>query len=236
MTRRLVTVGGGLVLIGFSLLTLTAYLGLMWAPDVDAEAWNAPNSYRILFLHVPFAWASFMAFGLLFVGSLGWFLKRSDKLWKLVPIGGETGLLYCLGVLISGPLWGAAEWGVPWDWSDVRLNTFAILGGLALFIVLGHRASDDGEESRDTLAAVGLFGFGLVPITYMATRWWQERHPGPVIGGGEGSGLAPEILQVMLMGALATMILLAGQVCISWAVQDGEARLRRLQRELEGHE
>ncbi len=233
MVKRLIGWGAGLTMTGLALLTLTAFLGLTWTPGVDPEAWKAPEAYRILFLHVPFAWASFLAFGLLFVGSLGWFLKRSDTLWRLVPIGGETALLYTAGVLISGPVWGAAEWGVPWDWSDVRLNTFGILGAVALFIVLGHRASDDGEESRDALAAVGLFGFGLVPITYMATRWWQERHPGPVIGGGAESGLAPEILLVMLLGFLSTMILLAGQVCLSWAMQDGEDRLRMLQRRLE---
>ena len=233
MTSRIDGVGGALLLSGLLTLAVTVWLGLTWAPPVAPAAWNAPQAYRILFLHVPFAWASFIAFTMLFAGSLGWMIRRSDYLWRLVPIGGEIGLLYSLGVLISGPLWGAAEWGVPWDWTDVRLNTFAVLGGISLFIVLGQRSMDDGEESRDTLASVGLFGFALVPITYMATRWWQERHPGPVIGGGEGSGLDPAILTVMLVGVLACMLMLAGQALLSWSAVVGEERLLAIQRSME---
>ena len=99
-----------------------------------------------------------------------------------------TGLLYSLGVLISGPIW-AAEWGVPWDFQDIRLNSFAVLAGVALFFTLGEMNSEDTQQKM-LFSSVGIFGFGLVPLTYMATRWWQERHPGPLIGGGnEDSGV-----------------------------------------------
>ena len=48
---------------------------------------------------------------------------------------------------------------------DLRLNTFALLTGVALFLVLSRRSQPDGQETRDTLMPVGLFGFALVPIT-----------------------------------------------------------------------
>ncbi|DAC23654.1 MAG TPA: hypothetical protein D7H94_03430 [Candidatus Poseidoniales archaeon] len=208
-------------------LLVTVYLALVEAPAMGENAgFTAPEAYRILFIHVPFAWVSFTGFALLFGGSLAWYLRRSEAGWRLGVTGARLGLLYSLGVLISGPIWGAAEWGTPWDFSDVRLNTFAVLAGVALFVALGERNSEDTAEIRDSLSAVGIFGFGLVPLTYMATRWWQERHPGPVLGGGEDSGIDPFILQIWLIGAASMQILFIGQTLMTM-------RLLRMENEVE---
>ena len=45
-------------------------------------------------------------------------------------------------------------------------------------------------------AAFAVFGFADVPIVYMSIRWFRTQHPSPVIGGGEGSGMAPGIAHV----------------------------------------
>ena len=58
------------------------------------------------------------------------------------------------GVLLNGEF--------LWDWTDVRLNTFAILTLLSLYLVMGRRSQPDGVETRDTFAAFGMFGFALV--------------------------------------------------------------------------
>jgi len=231
-SRRTKT-GVGMMLAGLLLAGIALVLGFTWAPGVSPEAWNAPEAYRILFWHVPTAWTSFVSFGMLFVGAAAWFLRRAEWGWTLAGLAAELSLLYGLCVVTSGPIWGAAEWGTPWDWTDVRLNTYGVLSGLALFLVLVRRGQPDTPEFRDVYAGIGLFGFLLVPITYMATRWWQERHPGPVVGGGEGSGVDPAILQVWLLGFLGMTILMIGQACISAEVQKAERRLARLQARLD---
>jgi heme exporter protein C len=212
-------------LLGFM---VTIWMALVEAPSMGSD-WNAPESYRILFIHVPFAWVSFSGFALFFGGSLAWYLKRSDTGWRLAITGAQLGLLYSLGVLISGPIWGAVEWGVPWDFQDVRLNSFAILGGISLFVALSEMNSEDTEQHRDTLSSVGIFGFGLVPLTYMATRWWQERHPGPLIGGGgEDSGVDPSILLIWMIGAVSLQILFVGQAMMTIRLLKTEEKLENL--------
>jgi heme exporter protein C len=134
----------------------------------------------------------------------------------------------------SGCVWGAAEWGTPWDWSDVRLNTFGLLTLLALFLVLGRQSQPDGIESRDTFSTFGLYGFVLVPITYIATRIWQIRHPGPVIGGGEDSSLSSDMGLVLLIGAISFTILIAGHMVMSARITEYEQRLERLQNKVDG--
>jgi heme exporter protein C len=203
-------------------------MALIEAPSMGDD-WNAPESYRILFVHVPFAWVSFSGFALLFGGSLSWYIKRSERGWRFAIIGAQLGLLYSLGVLISGPIWGAAEWGVPWDFQDIRLNSFAVLAGVALFFALGEMNSEDSPKKRDTLSSVGIFGFGLVPLTYMATRWWQERHPGPLIGGGnEDSGVDPSILLIWMIGAASMQILFVGQALMTNRLLKTEQQLENL--------
>ena len=50
---------------------ISAVLGVFLAPDVNPSQWRAPEAYRIIFLHVPFAWTSFLAFIVLFSGLWG---------------------------------------------------------------------------------------------------------------------------------------------------------------------
>ena len=201
---------------GLISVTITALLGFFYAPLVNADSWNAPEAYRILYWHVPFAWASFLSFCLLFLGAISWYVRRSEAGWTILVIGSQLGLLFGLGVIISGPIWGSVEWGVPWDWGDVRLNSYALLTSVALFLVMSIRSQPDGEETRDTLAAVGLFGFVLVPVTAVATTLWRNRHPGVILRESEETGVDLEIKQVMGFGALSFLLLFIGLVLLNY--------------------
>ena len=215
----------GLGVAGMGLL-----LGLFVAPSVSSEEWNAPEAYRIIFWHVPAAWTSFITYGMLFVGSVGWMWKRKEWAWKLSGISAELSLLFGLCVVVSGPIWGMAEWGVPWDWGALRLNTYALLTGVALFIVLSRRSQADGINTRDTLSTVGLFGFALVPITILATTLYRERHPGLIIVKSEDSGLDPEISRVLLIGVLSFSLLMIGLSILtelSYRLQDELTKLQQ---------
>ena len=207
-----------LTIAGLISVTITALLGFFYAPLVNADSWNAPEAYRILYWHVPFAWASFLSFCLLFLGAISWYVRRSEAGWTILVIGSQLGLLFGLGVIISGPIWGSVEWGVPWDWGDVRLNSYALLTSVALFLVMSIRSQPDGEETRDTLAAVGLFGFVLVPVTAVATTLWRNRHPGVILRESEETGVDLEIKQVMGFGALSFLLLFIGLVLLNYSI------------------
>jgi len=211
----------------------TAFLGIFYAPGVDPMAWNSPEAQRIFYWHVPFAWSSFLAFCMLFVGALSWYRNRSEWGWRWVSTGSDLGLLFGAGVVTSGPIWGSVEWGVPWDWGDLRLNTFALLTGVALFLVLSRRSQPDGQETRDTLAAIGLFGFALVPITAVATTLYQKRHPGIVVVDGEGTGLDPAMRAVLMFGTLSFMVLFVGLSMLSDSVLRLEDTAERAKRRLD---
>ena len=215
-----------ITIVGMICVVITALLGFLYAPLVDPNSWNAPEAYRILYWHVPFAWTSFLSFCLLFIGASSWYVRRSESGWTMLVIGSQLGLLFGLGVIISGPIWGSAEWGVPWDWGDVRLNSYALLTSVALFLVMSIRSQPDGEETRDTLAAIGLFGFVLVPVTAVATTLWRNRHPGVILRESEETGVDLEIKQLMGFGAFSFLVLFIGLVLLNYSIYS-------LRRELE---
>ena len=170
-------------------------------------------------------WFAFCGFNLLV-------FKRSDWAWRLHVASSEAGLATGLMCVWSGCIWGAAEWGVPWDWTDVRLNTFAILTLLSLYLVMGRRSQPDGVETRDTFAAFGMFGFALVQLTYIATRLWQIRHPGPVVATSEGS-LNSDMSIVLFLGAISFTTLTVGYVMAGMRLTKLEMRLEELQGQYE---
>ncbi|MCH1524313.1 MAG: cytochrome c biogenesis protein [Candidatus Thalassarchaeaceae archaeon] len=220
--------GWVLTCIGGAGVLLTAVLGYTYAPLVQSPPFRSPEAYRILFWHVPFAWTSFLAFCLLFTGAIAWFVKRKEWGWNLFCTGSDLGLLFGLGVVISGPIWGSAEWGVPWDWADLRLNTFGLLTAVALFIVLSRRSQPDGVDTRDTLSTIGLFGFALVPITAVATTVYQKRHPAVVIAETDETGLDPKMQQVLIMGIISFWILMIGLSILTFLAYKLEKRLQIL--------
>jgi len=229
-----VRLGEVLLATGFLGLMTTLYLAFNWAPSVDINAFKSPDAQRIFYWHVPAAWAAFIAFSVLFAGSALWFFKRSPLGWRMHIAGAEAGLACGLIAVWSGCVWGAAEWGTPWDWQDYRLNTFGLLTLLALFLVLGRQSQPDGVETRDTFSTFGLYGFVLVPITYIATRIWVIRHPGPVIAGEEGSSISGDMAIVLTIGAISFTLLIAGHIITSMNVTKLEQRIDRLQTMLDG--
>ena len=221
--------------LGFLGVMTTLYLAFQWAPSVAIDAFESPAAQRIFYWHVPAAWAAFIAFGVLFTGSAMWFFKRSPLGWRLHVAGAEAGLACGLITVWSGCVWGAAEWGTPWDWTDVRLNTFGLLTLLALFLVLGRQSQPDGVETRDTFATFGLYGFVLVPFTYIATRLWEIRHPGPVIGSGDdGGSLSGDMAIVLLIGAVSFTLFILGHILMSMRITGFEQRLERAQKHIDG--
>ena len=115
----------------------------------------------------------------------------------------------------------------------MRLNTYGLLTAVALFLVLARNSQPEGHDTRDTIASVCLFGFALVPITALATTWYQERHPGIIIVESEEAGLAPEILMVLLLGFASFFVLFAGFALLSDTLHQMESRLSHLQRRLD---
>src|SRR5258705_10794300 len=72
------------------------------------------NVQRIMYLHVPAVLTAYLAFGLVFLGSVGYLLTRRPGWDRLALAAAEPGVLFTGITIVSGSLWGKptrGNWG-----------------------------------------------------------------------------------------------------------------------------
>src|SRR5271157_3958729 len=185
-------------------LMIWGYYQAMYVAPSDAMQGEIS---RIFYYHVPSASVAFVFFAISLAGSIGYLAYRKGSpekaqvadAWALA--GAEVGVVFCTVVLTTGPLWGRRAWGIWWTW-DARLTTTLVLWLIYVSYLLMRRFAA-GPQMQTLAAVLGIFGALDVPIVYMSNRWWRTQHPAPVFGGGADSGMAPEMVSVLLWNMLA---------------------------------
>lgn len=157
---------------GVTLLLLLLAVGLGLAAPLDE---NQGSLVRLMFVHVPSAWLSYLAYGGTGLFGLLYLLRRDRRWDRLAMASAEIGVLFTLATIVGGMLWAKPTWGVYWVW-DARLTTTAfslvIYGGYLLIRTL----IDDPDRRARISAVVGLVGTLYVPVNYMAVEWWRGVH------------------------------------------------------------
>jgi heme exporter protein C len=207
-------------------IVIALYLIFIYAPTEASQG----NVYRIMYIHVPCAWSALVAYGVIFVGSVGYLWKRSASSDHLAYAAGEVGFIFCSCVLITGPLWAKPVWGIWWTW-DTRLTLTFILWLLFVAYLLLRSFFVNPGQAAMLSAVVGIIGFVDVPIDYMSIRWWRTQHPQPVIMGGPNSGLPPKMEITLFTSAGAFLCLFFYLLRQRRALASARAELQHLRRE-----
>lgn len=192
-------------LLGASLLVcmvVDLYLIFEFAPEERSMG----HVQRIFYFHVPSAWVSFLAFFVVFVASIRYLWKRERKYDMAANSAAEIGVLFSSLVLVTGPIWARPVWNTWWEWTP-RLTLFMVLWFIFIAYLMLRNFVEGEEKSARFCAVFGIVGFVDVPIVYMSIRLWRDIHPSPVIAGGEGSGLHPD-MKIAFYFSLFTFTLL----------------------------
>ena len=213
---------GHLPLVGV-LMVINLYLIFLWAPT-DAILGEVQ---RIFYFHVPIAWVAFLAFFVVFVSSILYLWRRTQRWDALAHSAAEIGVVFASLVLITGAIWAKPTWGVWWTW-EPRLTTSLILW-LIYVAYLMLRAYAPGRSQGATYAAVlGVIGFVDVPIVYFAATWWRTVHPESVVGPlAETGSLDPSMRTVLLFSLVTFTLFFAYLLRERYALRTAEDSLRR---------
>ncbi len=162
----------GLPVLAFGLLAVGGYLGLVWAPP-EREMGDV---YRIMYVHVPVAMMSLLAFTLTFIASVAFLLTDSRWGWDaFAEAAAEVGVVLTALLLCLGSIWARPTWGVWWTW-DPRLTTSAILlVAFVGYLVLRRFVTDPGRRATWS-AVVAIVSAVDVPIVYFSVKWWNSIH------------------------------------------------------------
>ncbi len=181
---------------------------------------------KIFYFHVPSAYAMYIGFFVSAVGSAVYLLKRSPRWDAIAVAGAEVGTLFCLIVLLTGPLWARKAWGVWWTW-DPRLTT-TLLSGMIFAAYLALRSMGDaGEVEKRFAAGLALLGLVNLPLIHYSVQRWRGVHPTVITG--KGGGLESEMYWALGISFLAftglAVLLIWARASLEWQREES-ARLR----------
>jgi heme exporter protein C len=178
---------------------------------------------KIFYFHVPSAWAMYLGFTLSVLGSAVYLAKRSDA-WEALAVGGaEVGAVFCLIVLVTGPLWAYKAWGTGWTW-DPRLTTTLLTGMIYIAYLVLRNLGATGEVERRFAAGLALLGGALMPIIHYSVQFWRGQHPTVITQ--KGGGLHPDMRLALLLSGLAFLMLAS---LLVWARARAERDRQRAQ-------
>jgi len=176
------------------------------------RAYLAPDDYqqgatvKIMFLHVPSAWLSMMAWGLMSVAALGTLVWRHPLADVAAKAAAPLGAAFTLLCLVTGSLWGRPMWGTYWVW-DARLTSELVLLLMYLGLLAVWRTIDDPIRAARAAAVLTLVGAIDLPIIKFSVDWWNTLHqPASVFRIG-GSTIDASLLVPLFVMAIAFTLL-----------------------------
>ncbi len=126
---------------------------------------------KIFYFHISSAFTLFLAFGVTFVSSILYLIKRLDKYDTIALVSTEIGIVFGVVVFTTGPIWARFAWNTWWNW-EPRLTSALILWLIYIgYLIL--RSALPEEKKRVYSAVLGIIGFLNVPIVYFSVELWQ---------------------------------------------------------------
>jgi heme exporter protein C len=189
-----------------AVLALIAGLGAAfgYAPREAVQG----NVQRIMYLHVPAVLTAYLAFALVFVGSVGYLLTRRPGWDRLALAAAEPGVLFTGITIVSGSIWGKPTWGTWWTW-DARLTSTAVLFMVYVGYLLLRSLIEDPDARARYAAVVGILGAVNIPIVHFSVKWWRALHQPSTILGPERSPIDPAIGLALFVNWVAFTLLFA---------------------------
>jgi heme exporter protein C len=217
----------GVILLLIILLPASFYLIFQVAPSEKIMG----DVQRIFYLHISLAMSAYLGFGLLFISSILFLVKKTLYWDTLAFSAGEVGLLFSTLVLITGSLWARPVWNVWWTW-DPRLVTMLILWFIYIGYFLLRKAIPERMKRARYSAIIGILGFLDVPVVRLATKWWRSIHPRLA---REGGGLDPLMVKVMLFSLVTFLIFTSLLIYIRFRVAWAEERINEIFNDVEDY-
>jgi heme exporter protein C len=185
-----------------------ALLGLcaVWAWLV----WTAPVDHlqgviqKILYVHVPCAFAAYAGFAVTAVAGALYLWRRDERFDRWALSGAEVGVLFCTLNIATGPIWARGTWGHWWAW-DPRLTVTLLLWFLYLAYLLLRSFTEGSERTARFAAVYGIAGLAAVPLNYFAIELFggAAMHPENLERGSLGAGMGLPFATAVLTGLAA---------------------------------
>jgi len=166
---------------------------------------------KIFYVHVPAAWATMLAMGLVGVASILFLMLKDDRFDRFAASSAEVGTAFSLVMLTTGPMWGKPIWGTWWTW-DARLTLTLFLFFLFIgYLLLRSAVTDAGLRARYS-AVLGICGLVLLPFIHLSVYFFRTLHPQPIVLKPSAPSLPGPMLVTLLCSVTVFTLLYVGFV------------------------
>ena len=164
------------------------------------------------------------------------YLWKRTEVWDLRSyVGVHAGTIWGTLVLLTGPIWAKASWGVWWNWGDRQINVFLILFLYYCAYFMLRFSLDEGERRRSASAVFALLGIGLIPLSFLAVRIAQTLiHP--VVFTSGGAAMPNSFLLTFVVGFAGMLSLMVLLISTEMRGKRTAARVLQLQRVARGED
>jgi heme exporter protein C len=207
-------------------MSITIWMIFVYTP-IDALQGEAQ---RILYFHVPTAWAGMLSFGILALAGVVYLFYPDERLDWVARAAGEVGIVFLTITLFLGAIWGKPIWGAWWVW-DARLTATLILWFMYVGYLMLRSYMGRTLESARGGAVIGVIGVIDLPIIYFSVNWWRGQHPIQQIG--TPGALPAQALWTILVALVAFTLLYAFMMVQAYQLQRLQTLTQRLRASIE---
>ena len=180
-------------------MTLSLYMIFIYAPKEKIMG----DVQRIFYFHMGYVLVFTIAFTMNLIYSIKYLRSNNPSESNMAYINAEIGTLFTLLTLVSGSIWAKPVWGTWWT-SDPQLTTTLILFILYFTYLVFHKLAEKSGVPRYS-SIFAIIAFIDLPIVYISVR--VMRGISPVVFGGEGGGIAPEMMDTLIVTFIAFLFL-----------------------------
>ncbi len=179
----------GLTFVG---MIASLYTAFIYAPTEKVMG----HIQRIFYFHMGTVWVATVAFIIVFIASIQ-YLRKEKRFWDILAYSSaEIGVLFTTLTIITGSIWAKPVWGTWWTWDPQLTTTFILWILYIAYLMLRSAAGSDVKKAKFA-AVFGIIAFIDLPLVYASAR--LMRGISPVVFGGRGGGIAPQMMIALVV-------------------------------------
>lgn len=204
-------------------------IGLIWGFFFTPEADKFGSTVKIIYIHVPAATLAINAWGVMFVTSLVWLIRRHHVSALVARAAAPVGMTFTLVALITGAIWGEQMWGTYWEW-DPRLTSFLVLFIFYLGYIALWEAIDEPDKAADLTSVLAMVGTVFAILSRYAVNFWnQGLHQGASLSLDKEEHVADVYYQPLLLAIAGFFFLFLALVFLRTQTEIRQRRIKALQ-------
>lgn len=205
--------------------------GLIWGFFFTPDDYKQGSTVKIIYIHVPAATLAINAWGVMFITSLVWLIRRHHVSALVARAAAPVGATLTVIAIVTGAIWGQPMWGTYWEW-DPRLTSFMVLFIFYLGYIALWESIEESDKAADLTSVLAMVGTVFAVLSRYAVNFWnQGLHQGASLSLDKEEHVSDVFYQPLLLSMAGFFFLFLALVLLRTRTEIRARRIRALQQQ-----